>query len=149
MVLGLNGNISESLSLNNLYGTTSFTNPMTKKMIDKLMIPLVQRKWKELNHNYLLWNSRFEKSFDPESEFAYFLKTVELFLNEIKKNESIKPKKEMAEMVFILPPIRLKPEYEIHKLLYGIKYNKEKIARIAVLMKREGITIEKIRELVG
>jgi len=152
MVLGLNGNIQESLSNNNMHGTITFTNPMTKKVVDKLMIPFVQRKWEELNHNYLLWNSRFEKSFDPESEYAYFLKMVELFLNEKAKGQAtpkISEASEVSELSYILPPIRLKPEYEIHKLLYGTKFDKEKIARISALMKRDGMTIDKIRSLIG
>jgi len=150
MVLGLNGNIQESLSGNNMLGSTTFTNPMTIKVMDKLMIPFVQRKWDTLKHNYLLWNSRFEKSFDPKSEYAYFLKMVELFLNEKGKEAQKEGKSgEMAELTYVLPPIRLKPEYEIHKLLYGSKYDKEKISRIAILMKRDGITIHKIRDLIG
>ena len=87
MVLGLNGNVAESLSGNNLLGTIAAVNPMEKQMMDKLMIPFAQRKWEQLNYNFLLWNARFEKAFDPESEYRYFLQMVELFLNEKKKSK--------------------------------------------------------------
>jgi hypothetical protein len=155
MVLALNGNVAESLSGNNLLGTIVAANPMEKQMMDKLMIPFAQRKWEQLNYNFLLWNARFEKAFDPESEYRYFLQMVELFLNEKKKAKEIQPgdkekePTELGEMMYVLPPIRLKPEYEIHKLLYGTPFDPVKIARIAHLMKREGITVDKIRNILG
>ena len=57
-------------------------------------------------------------------------------------------KKESSQLVYNLPPIKLKPEYEIHKLLYGTKFDHQKLDRIRVLMKRDGMTIEKIKQLV-
>jgi len=122
---------------------------MAKKVVDKLMIPFSQRKWQEMNHNFLLWNNRFEREFDPESEYGYFLKMVELFLNEINKKNKEKETDQMGELVYVLPPIRLKPEYEIHKLLYGTKFDKEKIIQISQLMKRDGMTVDKIKTILG
>jgi hypothetical protein len=134
----------QTLSNNNLFGTTTLETPMKKKLIDKLLIPCVQRKWEELHHNYLLWNARLRPSFEgPENEiYMYFLQSLELMLNKYKKEESTN-----MQLVYNLPPIKLKPEYEIHKLLFGTKFDKDKLARIAVLMKREGMTIDKIRNL--
>jgi hypothetical protein len=51
------------------------------------------------------------------------------------------------KLVYNLPPIKLKPEYEIHKLLYGTKFDKQKLDRISILMKRDGMTIDKIKNL--
>lgn len=133
----------QTMSNNNLFGTTVLETPMKKKLVDKLLIPCVQRKWEELHHNYLLWNSRFRNSFEgPENEiYRYFLQSLELMVNKYKKEES-------AQLVYNLPPIKLKPEYEIHKILYGNKFDKNKLDRISILMKRDGMTIEKIKGLI-
>ena len=141
MVLGLNGNIAESLSHNNMLGTTTLQTPMKKKLIDKLLLPCVQRKWEELHHNYLLWNSRLRSSFQSPEDNVYllFLQSLELMVNKYKKE---------GHFVYVLPPIKLKPEYEIYKMLYGNKIDKEKVNRIANFMKRDGMTIQKIKELL-
>jgi len=142
-MLSLTGNIVQSLSGNNMLGTMTLEEPMKKKLIDKLLIPCVQRNWEELYHNYLLWNTRLSNSFEgPENEiYRYFLQSLELMVN--------RQKKECADlqMVYILPPIKLKPEYEIHRLLFGSKFDKRRLDQIGVLLKREGITIDKIKEL--
>lgn len=132
----------QTMSNNNLFGTMTLETPMKKKLVDKLLIPCVQRKWEELHHNYLLWNSRFRDSFEgPENEiYRYFLQSLDLMVNKYKK--------ESSQLVYNLPPIKLKPEYEIHKLLYGTKFDHQKLDRIRVLMKRDGMTIEKIKQLV-
>jgi len=131
----------QTMSNNNLFGTTVLETPMKKKLIDKLLIPCAQRNWQELHHNYLLWNSRLQDSFEgPENEiYRYFLQSLDLMINNYKKED--------AQLVYHLPHIKLKPEYEIHKLLYGSKFDKQKLDRISVLMKREGMTIDKMKEL--
>jgi hypothetical protein len=133
-----------TLSNNNLFGTTVLETPMKKKLVDKLLIPCVQRNWEELHYNYLLWNTRLRDSFEgPENEiYLYFLQSLELMMNNYKKDESTN-----MQLVYNLPHIKLKPEYEIHKLLYGTKFDKHKLDRIAILMKRDGITIEQIKRL--
>lgn len=139
-MLSLTGVISQSLSGNNMLGTMKLEEPMKKKLIDKLLIPCVQRDWEKLHHNYLLWNTRFRDSFKENEMYLYFLQSLELMVN--RKNEYTD-----TQLIYVLPPIKLKPEYEIHKLLYGTKFEKRKLDQIAILMKREGITIDKIKEL--
>lgn len=136
----------QPLSNNNLFGTTVFETPMKKKLIDKLLIPCAQRNWEELHHNYLLWNARLSDSFEgPENEiYRYFLQSLELMMNNYKKEDSPD-----MRLMYNLPHIKLKPEYEIHKLLYGTKFDKHKLDRISILMKRDGITIDKIKQLCG
>ena len=142
-MLSLTGNIVQSLSGNNMFGTITIEDPMKKKLIDKLLIPCVQRNWEELYHNYLLWNTRLSNSFEgPENEiYRYFLQSLELMVNRHKK-ECVD-----LQMVYILPHIKLKPEYEIHKLLFGTKFEKRRLDQIGRLLKKEGITINKIKEL--
>ena len=140
MVLGLFGN---TLSENNLFGTTvipdSREEEMKKKLADKLLIPLFQKKWDQANENYIIYGQRFRTFFKDEMQL-YLLKTIGLLLHEYKKPTE-------SQLIFVLPPIQLKPEYEIYKLLFGIpkQYDKEKLNRIKNLLKRENITFDKIK----
>jgi hypothetical protein len=139
MVLGLNQN---TLSENNLFGTMIVPDLreeiMKKKMIDKLLIPLFQQKWDKVNENYILFSPRFRAFFKDEM-YLYLLKTIGLLLQNRSTPEQ--------QLVFVLPPIQLKPEYEIYKLLFGIPkhYDDEKLKKIKKLLKKENITFDKIK----
>lgn len=140
MVLGLFGN---TLSENNLFGTTTIPDlreeEMKKKLVDKVLIPLFQKKWDKANENYIIYGPRF-KTFLKDEVNSYLLKTVGLLLHEYKKPID-------SQLIYVLPPVQLKPEYEIYKLLFGIpkQYDKEKLFRIKNLLKKENITFDKIK----
>jgi hypothetical protein len=141
MVIGLSGN--NPMSENNLFGYKNLKpeNQIKKKIVDKLLIPLFQKKWDKVNENYILFGNRFRSIKDEI--YVYLLKTIELLLHEIK----IKQHTNEPELVFVLPPIKLKPEYEVYKLIFGIpkQYDKEILERIRQLLKKENITIDKIK----
>ena len=135
MVLSLNG--KEEMTGNNMFGTRIVREDgMKKKMIDKLLIPVVQRKWEEARQNFVVFRSRFQSLKDEM--YVYLLKTVELLLHQQTAEQ---------ELVFVLPPIQLKPEYEVYKLIFGIPkiYDKEKLEHIRKLLKKENITFDKIK----
>lgn len=145
MVLTLNGN--ETMSGNNMFGTfgtSTREDELKRKMIDKLLIPLFQKKWGQVRENFLLFGPRFRTLKDEM--YHYLLKTIELLLHE----HQINPDPVNPELVFILPPIRLKPEYEIYKLIFGIpkQYDKNKLERIRKLLNKENITFDKIKNQV-
>lgn len=127
-------------SENNMFGQTKKTDEMVKKLVDKLLIPLTQQKWDVLNENHVLLNSRMKTHFKDDELYTNFLKSLDVMLK-------YRPKEEDAELVFVLPPIQLKAEYEIHKLLFGDNYEKEKLDRIRQLLKKE-MSFEKIKNLL-
>lgn len=141
MVLELSG--INKMSENNLFGYKSLApeTQLKQKMIDKLLIPLFQKKWDEVRENFLLFGPRFRLLKDEI--YHYLLKTIDLLLQERRIN----PTPANPELVFILPSIQLKPEYEIYKLIFGIpkQYDKDKLERIRKLLNKENITFDKIK----
>jgi len=141
MVLGLHGTNPGEI---NLMGTfQKNTDEMSKKLVDKLLIPLTQQKWNIVNENYILLNSRMRNYFADNDVFLHFLKSLEIILKH-------KPSEKENSLVFVLPPIQLKPEYEIYKLLFGIpeEYDKGRLNHIRKLLKKENITFEKIKNSI-
>lgn len=137
MVLSLTGN--ETMSGNNMFGSGAPKPEESKKLIDKLLIPLFQKKWDIVNENLLLFGDiRFK-----DEMYLYLLKMIELLVQEHK----MKSAPSEQQLVFVLPPIKLKPEYEIYKLIFGIpkKYDEDKLERIRKLLKKENITFDKIK----
>lgn len=137
MVLSLLG--KGTMSENNMFGGIP-KEEMKKKMIDKLLIPLFQKKWDKVDENLLLFGNTFRALKDEM--YLYLLKTIELLVQEHK----MKLAPSEPQLMFILPPIKLKPEYEIYKLIFGnSKYDDAKLERIRKLLKKENITFDKIK----
>ena len=141
MVLSLGGNAT--MSENNMFGGIPKEEGLKKKMIDKLLIPLFQKKWEKVNENLILFGDKFRTLKDEI--YLYLLKTIDLLVQEHK----MKPAPSEPQLMFVLPPIKLKPEYEIYKLIFGnTKYDKEKLERIRKLLKIENITFDKIKSQI-
>lgn len=138
MVLSITGN--ETMSGNNMFGSCLKPEEELKKMmVDKLLIPLFQKKWDVVKQNLLRFGAKF-RTFKDEL-YLYLLKTIELLVQEHKTGEQ--------QLIFILPPIKLKPEYEIYKLIYkNTKYDEDKLERIRTLLKKENITFDKIKNQI-
>jgi len=136
MVLSLLGG---TMSENNMFGGIP-KEEMKKKMIDKLLIPLFQKKWDKVDENLLFFGNTFRALKDEM--YLYLLKTIELLVQEHK----MKSAPNEPQLMFVLPPIKLKPEYEIYKLIFGnSKYDDAKLERIRKLLKKENITFDKIK----
>ena len=150
MVLGLNGNTSSEL---NLFGVKTESKDgryeeMKQKMIDKLLLPIIQKKWEIVLENHILIYGKLCLFFEKDEFYSYFLKIIDLTINDYKIKSNMKTQ---HEMFFILPPIQLKPEYEIYKLLYGIppknsSYDNLKLNVLKSLLKKDNMTFEKIKK---
>jgi len=152
MVLGLNGN---TMSEVNLFGfrpeIKGRNEEMKQKMIDKLLIPIIQKNWKTAIENHVLLYGKLCVFFEKDEFHLFFLKVIDSTIQDYKLKTNMKMQ---HEMFFILPPIQLKPEYEMYKLLYGIPpkdstYDNLKLARLRTLLKKDNITFEKIKIKMG
>tara|TARA_X000000950_G_C13668244_1_gene558825 strand:+ start:189 stop:719 length:531 start_codon:yes stop_codon:yes gene_type:complete len=150
-----------------IQGTTqSYQVKRLKRVIfDKFITPLFSNKWEVLEDNYIVIDGLqaridryFKETQDPDLKmYRDLLSVVVDMFTKYRYFNSIDPtyssNKAMAQMIAMLPTVRLKPEYEIYNLILGKPQKNEfyddiKLSKISKLIKNENMTIKKIEQLL-
>ena len=138
---------------------------MKTLVFDKFIGPLMRNDWKSLEQNHIVIDGIIERIEKYNKEAKH--EALEMYANLLRlvqdmftKNRFYNAKgqegdegRTVAKVVAMLPTLRLRPEYEVYNLILGEPdeneyYDDMVISRLAVLIKDEDMTIDKIREKI-
>lgn len=174
MTINLTGLITHNeinLTGKNTYLTNSSLkiNNLKKYILSNYIIPLYNEQWNTLNNNKLLIDETIKKinlyykSYKLE-ELNLFLELLKVLKIVINKNELLNDledktkrtfdKNSVISMVYKTTRIKILPEYEIYNSIIGKPnkkepYNENIINDIKILLSKENITYDKIKEYIN
>lgn len=143
-------------------------NHLKIQIMNLFILPLIQEKWEILNQNICFIDKLrenihlYENQFDDDN-FIMYKELLNLFENilgmrlELEKLEKVVYNKDtnLSNIMFKLPLIRLKPEYEIYHLILGKPnirnkeiYNLSIINDIQKLIQMNHLSFENIKKTI-